>query len=127
MRLIACGLIAALAATSARAQQIQAPALFTSGPRYERAAKCIAAVLYFPQIEENGSEIGNLQRAIANDGQMDTDLQLDLRTEGDPPRLRLIDMVLRHIRTAIRNFQSQTYAASVYRVACRKFEAELAR
>lgn len=116
-----------LGAGAAEAADPVIPAWFTSGPRYERAAKCIAAILFYPQIEENGSELGILQRAIANDGQMDTDLQLDIRTEGDPPRLRQLDMVMRHIYMATRNFQSQTYGPAVYRTSCRKFEAELAR
>jgi hypothetical protein len=113
-----------LLVTGAEAQT--APGWFTSGPRYERAAKCIAAILYFPQIEESRSELGILQRAIAKDGQMDNDMQVDVRTEGDTPRLRQIDMVMRHIYTATRNFQSQPNGPAVFRVACRKFEAELA-
>lgn len=105
----------------------QAPGWFTSGPRYERAAKCIAAIMFYPQIEESGSELGILQRAIANDGQMDNDLQLDIRTQGDPDRLRQIDMVMRHIYQSTRNFQSQPINPAGLRLACRKFEAELAR
>ena len=112
---------------SSVAQAQTAPGWFTSGPRYERAAKCIAAILYFPQIEESRSELGILQRAIANDAQMDNDLQIDVRTEGDPPRLRQLDMVMRHIYAATRNFQTQPNGPAVFRVACRKFEAELAR
>lgn len=105
----------------------QAPGWFTNGPRYERAAKCIAAIMFFPQIEDSRGELGVLQRAIANDGQMDNDLQLDVRTEGDPARLRQLDMVMRHIYQSIRNFQTQPANPAAFRLACRKFEAELAR
>lgn len=126
MRLVPLAAVTAILASS-HAHAQQAPAWFTSGPRYERAAKCIAAIMYFPQIEDNRGEFGFLQRAITNDGQMDTDLQLDVRTEGDPPRLRVIDMVMRHVYASIRNFQTQPISPSVLRTACRKFESELAR
>jgi hypothetical protein len=111
-----------LAPSLARAQN--APLWFTNGPRYERAAKCIAAIMFFPQIEDNRSQVGILQRIIANDGQMDTDLQVDVRTEGDSPRLKQVDMVMRHVYAAIRNFQTQPLNPSFLRAACRKLEAE---
>jgi hypothetical protein len=126
MRVVAW-IVVLIGLSTAVAQAQNAPGWFTSGPRYERAAKCIAAILYFPQIEESRSELGVLQRAIANDGQMDNDMQIDVRTEGDSSRLRLLDMVLRHVYTATRNFQTQPYGSSVFRIACRKLEAELAR
>lgn len=112
---------------SGAAQAQNAPAWFTNGPRYERAAKCIAAITYYPQIEDSRAQIGILQRMIANDGQMDTDLQVDVRTEGDPARLKVIDMVMRHIYTAIRNFQTQPLNPSLLRAACRRLEAEQTR
>jgi hypothetical protein len=114
--------VAALWVGAAQAQN--APLWFTSGPRYERAAKCIAAVTFFPQIEDSRSQLGILQKIIADDGQMDTDLQIDVRTEGGSPRLKQIDMVMRHIYTAVRNFQSQPLNPSFLRAACRKLEAE---
>lgn len=124
IRLLALAL-GVLLAGAAQAQN--APLWFTSGPRYERAAKCIAAITYFPQIEDSGSQLGILQRMIANDGQMDTDLQVDVRTEGDPARLKLVDMVMRHVYRAIRNFQTQPLNPSLLRAACRKLEAEQTR
>lgn len=104
-----------------------APAWFTAGPRYERAARCIAAILAYPQIEDSRAQLGTLQRIIANDGQMDTDLQVDIRTEGDPARLKQLDMVMRHIYDATRRFQLQPVTPAILRAACRQLEAEQRR
>ncbi len=125
MRYRIAAIFVCLFALPAQAQTV--PGWFAGGPRYERAAKCIAAIMFFPQIEDSRGELGVLQRAIANDAQLDNDLQLDLRTEGDPLRLRQLDMVMRHIYTAIRNFQTQPANPAAFRLACRRFEAELAR
>jgi hypothetical protein len=123
IRVLALGLVL----LSGAAQAQNAPLWFTSGPRYERAAKCIAAIMHYPQIEDSRAQLGILQRMIANDGQMDTDLQVDVRTEGDPARLKVVDMVMRHIYTAIRNFQTQPLNPSFLRAACRRLEAEQTR